>query len=300
MDREALEKHFTDILDNEKDVSAGVAAIRTLMEIIKHGKYTTVQELDENIKTAIDVMRNTDYPVTAINSGCELFLRFITLAKLDSTFEECKQTMLDRGMFFLQKLNQARNKITGFAAKFILNGSKVLTHSRSRVVLQTLKEAARQNKHFHVYITMSAPDNNGEGFKRELETEGIECSLILDAAVGCIMEKINFVMVGAEGVVENGGIINKIGTYTVAVCAKQMRKPVYVVAESFKFTRLFPLNQSDVPDEYKYTKSMRNGDITKQHPLVDFTPPEFISLLFTDLGILTPAAVSDQLINLYM
>lgn len=45
----------------------------------------TVQGLDENFKEAIEVMRNTDYPVAAINSGCELFLRFITLAKLDTT-----------------------------------------------------------------------------------------------------------------------------------------------------------------------------------------------------------------------
>lgn len=44
----------------------------------------TVQGLDENLKEGIEVMRNTDYPVAAINSGCELFLRFITLAKLDT------------------------------------------------------------------------------------------------------------------------------------------------------------------------------------------------------------------------
>lgn len=44
----------------------------------------TVQGLDENLKIGIDVMRSTDYPITAINSGCELFVRFITLAKLDT------------------------------------------------------------------------------------------------------------------------------------------------------------------------------------------------------------------------
>lgn len=43
----------------------------------------TVQELDSNFQTTIDIMRNTDVPVTAVASGCELFLRFITFAKLD-------------------------------------------------------------------------------------------------------------------------------------------------------------------------------------------------------------------------
>lgn len=45
----------------------------------------TVQELDSNLQFAIEVMRDTDYPITAIVSGCELFRRFITLAQLDNT-----------------------------------------------------------------------------------------------------------------------------------------------------------------------------------------------------------------------
>ena len=58
-------------------------------------------------------------------------------------------------------------------------------------------------------------------------------------------------LVGAEGVVESGGIINKVGTYTMAIAAKEMNKPFYVVAESFKFARLYPLNQQDVPNRFK-------------------------------------------------
>lgn len=42
------------------------------------------------------------------------------------------------------------------------------------------------------------------------------------------------------------------------------------------------------------------GDLKKIHPLVDYTPPSYITLLFTDLGILTPSAVSDELIKLYL
>ena len=53
------------------------------------------------------------------------------------------------------------------------------------------------------------------------------------AAVAHHLEACDAVFVGAEGVMENGGIINKIGTLTVATCAKAMRKPVYVAAESY-------------------------------------------------------------------
>lgn len=43
----------------------------------------------------------------------------------------------------------------------------------------------------------------------------------------------------------------QIGTYTMAICAKEIKKPFYVLTESFKFARIYPLNQVDLPDEFK-------------------------------------------------
>jgi translation initiation factor eIF-2B subunit alpha len=88
-----------------------------------------------------------------------------------------------------------------------------------------------------------------------------------------------------------------------------MRKPFYVASESYKFARLYPLNQKDVPQEetdYFFPdgqNELQLGSLPKQlglkNPYFDYTPPSYISLMFTDLGVLTPAAVSDELIKLY-
>jgi len=236
-------------------------------------------------------------------SASALFICFITLAspKLeDKTMTEVKSIMLERGKTFLQKLEASRYVIAKHAMPFITDGCRILTHSRSRVILETLRLAAKQNKHFHVFVTMSSLGNEGEIMMQELQAEHIECTLILDASIGYIMETIDFVMVGAEGVMESGGIINRIGTFTMALCAKEMKKPFYVLTESFKFSRLYPLNQRDLPNSYKYPKgSVKRDDFEKTHPLVDYTPPLNITLIFTDLGILTPSAVSDELIKLF-
>ncbi|KAJ0177695.1 hypothetical protein K1T71_006568 [Dendrolimus kikuchii] len=248
-------------------------------------------------------MRHCDQPVTAISSGCELFMRFITLAKLDvKSFEECEQIMLQRGHIFLDTLLEARGKVAKEALSFITDGSKILTHSRSRVVLQAMVEAAKANKRFEVFVTMSAPDNSGVQMHKELVEAGIDATLILDAAVGYIMEQVDAVMIGAEGVTENGGIINKIGTYSIGMAAYELKKSVCVLTESFKFSRTYPLNQRDLPNEFKYLSSvLKSGkDLSKEHPLVDYTPPSYITLLLTDIGILTPSAVSDELIKLYL
>lgn len=69
--------------------------------------------------------------------------------------------MLHRGEVFLKKLAEARGKVAKLAAPFIVDGSVILTHSKSRVVFQAMKEAADANKRFQVYVTISAPDSSG-------------------------------------------------------------------------------------------------------------------------------------------
>ena len=93
--------------------------------------------------------------------------------------------------------------------------------------------------------------------------------------------------------------------------AKAFNKPFYVAAESYKFARLFPLNQRDFPLECRPPPLEAPGGAAGgalllpertvvENPTRDYTPPELITLLFTDLGVLTPSAVSDELIKLYL
>ena len=51
--------------------------------------------------------------------------------------------------------------------------------------------------------------------------------------------------------------------------------------------------------QYQASKLSQNVDLSSEHPWVDYTPPAYLTLLFTDLGVLTPSAVSDELIKLY-
>lgn len=87
--------------------------------------------------------------------------------------------------------------------------------------------------------------------------------------------------------------------------AKAANIPFYAVAESHKFVRFFPLNQLDLPSHVSgnllFVDPIEDCDqlLEPNHPSVDYTPPNYITLLFTDLGVLTPSGVSDELIKLY-
>ncbi|NXB97779.1 EI2BA factor, partial [Orthonyx spaldingii] len=299
-------------LRDDPDVASAVAAIRALLGFLKQDRGETIQGLRNSLRDAIDTLSRVDSSV-AVSSGGELFLRFISLTSLEySDYSKCKEIMIERGEIFLRKVSLSRNKIAKLCHPFVRDGARILTHAYSRVVLRVLEAAVEAKKRFSVYVTESQPDQAGQVFinlvfvlvnrVKALRKLNIPVTVILDAAVGYIMEKVDLVLVGAEGVVESGGIINKIGTNQIAVCAKAQNKPFYVVAESFKFVRLFPLNQQDVPDRFKYkADTLETGqNLTEEHPWIDYTSPSLITLLFTDLGVLTPSAVSDELIKLYL
>lgn len=72
-----------------------------------------------------------------------------------------------------------------------------------------------------------------------------------DTAIGYIMERVDAVIVGAEGVTQPGGIVNHMGTYTMALAAHEAKKPFYVLAESYKFMQIYPLNQADLLDDLR-------------------------------------------------
>ncbi|NWU05998.1 EI2BA factor, partial [Cephalopterus ornatus] len=296
----ALIETFRAQLRDDPDVASAVAAIRALLGFLKQDRGETIQGLRNSLRDAIDTLSRVDSSV-AVSSGGELFLRFISLTSLEySDYSKCKEIMIERGEIFLRKVSLSRNKIAKLCHPFIRDGARILTHAYSRVVLRVLEAAVEAKKRFSVYVTESQPDEAGQVLT--LRKLNIPVTVILDAAVGYIMEKVDLVLVGAEGVVESGGIINKIGTNQIAVCAKAQNKPFYVVAESFKFVRLFPLNQQDVPDRFKYkADTLKTGqNLTEEHPWIDYTSPSLITLLFTDLGVLTPSAVSDELIKLYL
>ncbi|NXV77353.1 EI2BA factor, partial [Atlantisia rogersi] len=239
-------------LRDDPDVASAVAAIRVLLGFLKQDRGETIQGLRSSLLDAIDTLSGVDSSV-AVSSGGELFLRFISLTSLEySDYSKCKEIMIERGEIFLTKVSLSRNKIAKLCHPFIRDGARILTHAYSRVVLRVLEAAVESKKRFSVYVTESQPDQAGQVLiNLSLKKLNIPVIVILDAAVGYIMEKVDLVLVGAEGVVESGGIINKIGTNQIAVCAKAQNKPFYVVAESFKFVRLFPLNQQDVPDKFK-------------------------------------------------
>ncbi|KAG7595161.1 Tubby-like C-terminal [Arabidopsis thaliana x Arabidopsis arenosa] len=288
----------------QPDLAEAVAAIRALAAVIRASEATTMMELEIELKKASDTLKSWDTTSISLTAGCDLFMRYVTrTSALEfEDFNSAKSRVLGRAEKFGEISCKARTIIAMLSQDFIFDGCTILVHGFSRVVFEILKTSAQNKKLFRVLCTEGRPDKTGVLLANELAKLDIPVKLLIDSAVAYSMDEVDMVFVGADGVVESGGIINMMGTYQIALVAHSMNKPVYVAAESYKFARLYPLDQKDlepalrpidfnvpVPPKVEVERSAR-----------DYTPPQYLTLLFTDLGALTPSVVSDELIQLYL
>lgn len=299
------------------ETAVPVAAMNSLIVMINKSNATTWMQLEHELRGAIILLKQCSREDLggrtniSLGTGCELFMKYVSKAFNDEImeFNVCKDELLKRGERFAGMSLSARAQIAEIGHSFVQDDFTVLIHGRSRVVESLLLRAAR-SKQFSVIVTEGRPHEDGLSLARAYQQVGIPTRVIHDSAVGFIMEQVDMCLVGAEGVMENGGVVNKVGTYQIAMVAKALARPFYVAVESYKFARMYPLTQRDLLDaSLQDLSSAPAGCLvdTASSPeqtidtptTIDFTPSEYISLLFTDLGILTPAAVSDELIRLY-
>ena len=103
--------------------------------------------------------------------------------------------------------------------------------ARLRSLLSSFRPHASLINLFQVYVTEAQPRGLGLKTAEALTAAGISCTVVLDSAVSYVMEKVDFVLVGSEAVVESGGLVNAIGSLNAAIIAKAANKPFYALAE---------------------------------------------------------------------
>eukprot|EP00667_Euglena_gracilis_P013220 EG_transcript_13617 len=306
-------EQFRRRVDQNKQASLAVVAVDMLTECLRESQASTYSEIMVELERAIQTIMETPelQHRIALRAGCELYKRYITRIPYENKdFDEVKRLIVQRGEYFAAQSAASRQEVANKLLQFLQPNVTVLIHGLSRAVISAVVTVAKRNRQLRLIFTESLPERKGLRMANTiLERIGTEheldISIVRDSTVAAIMSDVDFVLIGAEGVVESGGIINTIGTYQVAVVAKALGKPVYVAVESYKFVRHYPLAQSDIQQPPDMADSALEADAGQRMEVLskflDYTPPQYITLLITNLnqGILTPSAVSDELIKLY-
>lgn len=294
-----IKEVYLRFLEEDKDMIMPIAAIESLVTMLRVKQPSTLSELINLVKSNISILKLSISNAISLSAGCDLFMRFVLRnTNLYSDWELCKRNLVENGELFVQRAKELRAKLALFGIPFIKDDDTILVHAFSRVVYNLLVKAKKERLlRFKVIVTEARPSGQGYHMAKLLREADIPVELIVDNAVGYVLHKVDKIMVGAEGVAESGGIINHIGTYQIGCLAKANNKPFYVVTELHKFVRLFPLLPNDLLREIAVINDLDGDLLTLQQ--IDFTLHEFITALITDLGVLTPSAVSEELIKMW-
>lgn len=280
----------------------GVAAAFGLALAAIKSKASNPSELLVELETAFKVLRNTR--PTAVNLFYALE-RVMQKTKSQSSVKAIRDAVLNEALMMAEEDIQANKQMGSFGASLIEDGDSVLTHCNAGALatvaygtaLGVLRAAKQQGKRINVITTETRPVLQGSRLTAfELKHDGIDVSVIPDTAVGSLIARgmIKKVIVGADRVLRTGHVFNKIGTYQVAVLANKHKIPFYAAAPISSFDLKSSPDQVTI-EERSFDEVVMMGServvpkgVRVFNPAFDITPPELISGIITEKGVLTP------------
>jgi methylthioribose-1-phosphate isomerase len=280
----------------------GVTAAFGLALAAIHSNSRILEELISELNTAQAILRSTR--PTAVNLFWALE-RVMKKAREQKNVADVKNATLEEALKMSEEDIQVNKQMGINGADLIEDGDVILTHCNAGslatvgygTALGVIRAADEAGKHISVVATETRPVMQGSRLTAfELQHDGIDVSLIPDTAVGHVMSRqmIKRVIVGADRVLRTGHVFNKIGTYQVALIANQHKIPFYVAAPLSTFD--FESNPADIVIEERPIEEVTEIAGTRIVPLgvrvfnpaFDLTPPELISGIITEKGVLRP------------
>lgn len=221
-------------------------------------------------------------------------------------FEELKETLIQEAMAIDEEDLETNKKIGFWGRELIGDGQSILTHCNAGALatagygtaLGVIRAAVAQGKKIRVFADETRPVLQGARLTCwELDRDGIPVVLITDNMAGHLMKqgRIDAIITGADRIAQNGDAANKIGTYSVAVLAKEHKLPFYVAAPvntiDFSLTdgKAIPIEERN-PDEVKKIAGqfITLPHVEAENPAFDVTPAEYITAIITEKGIAKP------------
>ncbi|HJT01006.1 MAG TPA: S-methyl-5-thioribose-1-phosphate isomerase [Terriglobales bacterium] len=280
----------------------GVAAAMGIALGTRDAEAGHVSELRRTFDEICEVMGETR--PTAVNL-------FWAIRRMQQKFEACaelpvdqiRQALITEGQRMYVEDIAANEAMGRHGATLMPSSGGVLTHCNAGALatcgygtaLGVIRAAVEAGKKLQVYADETRPFLQGSRLTAwELMKDGIPTTVISDNMAGAMMKqgKIGAVVVGADRIAANGDVANKIGTYTVAVLAKEHGIPFYVAAP-FSTVDLETPDGSKIPIEQRSTrevthiagKAIAPDGVKVENPAFDVTPAKYVAAIITERGV---------------
>lgn len=290
----------------------GLAAAMGAAIGVERSKASTLDELHAEFEVICETLADTRPTAVDLFWAIDRFqLRFAELtaeaAATDdaASLAKIRTAMVQEAKKVHEERRQADRRIGAFGAPLLPKSGRVMTQCNAGALatggigtaLGVIRVAVENGGQLEVLVPETRPYLQGARLTAwELHEEGIPLTLITDNMVGHFMKTgtIGAVVVGADRIARNGDTANKIGTYGIAVLAREHGVPFYVAAPistldlSLASGDHIPIEQRS-PEEVTHVAGVRMAaDVRAAHPAFDVTPAKFIAGIITERGVARP------------
>ena len=259
-------------------------------------------ELINYLKNAKKILLETR--PTAVNLAWGLD-KIMQVAKKAENVDQIRKSVVETAKKMAVDDIQINMSIGKNGSELFSDNDTIMTHCNAGALatvgygtaLGVIRATKENGKNIKIIVTETRPVQQGSRLTAfELKHDGIDVSLIPDTAVGYTMANglVNGVIVGADRILRTGHVFNKIGTYQIATMAKQHNIPFYVAAPLSTFD-LESRPENVIIEQRNASEVTGIGDkktapdgIDVINPAFDMTPPELISGIITENGIVKP------------
>ena len=285
----------------------GVAAAWGIAIGMRRSTATGTQKFAAELQKICDLMASTRPTAGNLFWAIERMKHaFGSAVKAGQSVEQIKD-VLDREAQMIHDEDVASCKAMGaFGAGVVPADARILTHCNAGALatagygtaLGVIRGAVEQGKRVAVFADETRPFLQGARLTAwELVRDGIDTTVITDNMSGALMRqgKVDLVVVGADRIAANGDTANKVGTYTVAVLAREHRVPFYVAAPLSTIDLKTP-DGEHIPIEERSAREVTHVAGSKLapdgahvwNPAFDVTPHNLITGIITERGIFRP------------
>ncbi|MDO8527337.1 MAG: S-methyl-5-thioribose-1-phosphate isomerase [Deltaproteobacteria bacterium] len=230
-------------------------------------------------------------------------MKRVTLENKTLSIPELQECLKEEAIKIYHEDIEANRTLGKHGATLLKDGMQVLTHCNAGALatagfgtaLGVIYAAQEEGKRIHVYSDETRPVLQGSRLTAwELQKHGVEVTVICDNMAGTLMQqkKIDCCIVGADRIAANGDVVNKIGTYSVAVLAKHHGIPFYVAAPlstidvKMKSGKEIPIEERNIREVTHIKDQMiAPSHVDVFNPAFDCTPNELVTAIITEKGI---------------
>ena len=285
----------------------GVAAAMGVALGVRDSGAKNVAELREDFRQITETLAATRPTAVNLFWAIERMKRlFKEIAADDSNQRTIAARLIEEALAIQAEDIESNRRMGDFGQSLLPNSGTILTHCNAGALatagygtaLGVIRSAVEHGKRLRVLADETRPFLQGARLTAwELWKDDIDVRVISDNMSGSFMRQglIDAVIVGADRIAANGDVANKIGTYVVAVLAKQHDIPFYVAAPfstldlSIPDGSYIPIEQRD-PTEVTHIGGVQivPDGVSVFNPAFDVTPHEFVTAIITDRGVAQP------------